>query len=115
MSFSANIEAAFKVILVKKLYKSFVALYCVVVAEGYRLCFSLGKQHHIMLHILLLSVGVTLTQKNSVFLIKAFKVFAVESIPYLLHKLVIEVEIMKNAKTHTESFLCLNKVSYISS
>lgn len=43
-----------------------------------------------------------------------FLVFAlIESVADLLHKLVIEIKVMKNAKTHSERFLSLKEMSYI--
>ena len=61
------------------------------------------------------SVRVALAEDEAVFLIKAFKVFFVKSLADFFHKVIIEIEVMKNAKAHAERFFCFYKVSYIRS
>ena len=61
------------------------------------------------------SIGVALAEDEAVFLIKTFKEFFVESLADLFNKVVIEIEVMENAKAHAERFFCFYKVSYIRS
>ena len=46
-----------------------------------------------------------------VFFVERFKVAAVERVAYLLHKLVVEIEIVQDRKAHPERFLRLDQVA----
>ena len=62
---------------------------------------------------LLFLVLAALCKLESVFVIKFLVSVLIKRVADFLHKLVIEIEVMKHRKTHTERLLCLEKVTDI--
>ena len=57
----------------------------------------------------------SLAELDSVFVIEFLVAALVKSIADFLHKLVIEIKVMKNGKAHAESLFCLEKMANIGS
>ena len=45
--------------------------------------------------------------------VKLLVISFIKRIPYLLHKLVIEIEIMKHGKSHSKCFASLEEMAYV--
>ena len=59
------------------------------------------------------SVRTAVCQKIMIAFVELAVSSLVECVAYLLHKLVIEIEIMQNRKPHAERLLCLEEVADI--
>jgi hypothetical protein len=57
------------------------------------------------------SVLTALAKNIAILLIEALEISAVKGFSYLLCKVVVEIEIMNNSKSHSKRFLCLDKMS----
>ena len=55
----------------------------------------------------------SLIEYYSVFFVECFKFVFLDGFAYLRHKLVIEIEVMENAKAHTEHLAGADKVAQI--
>lgn len=51
------------------------------------------------------SVLASFRKEVVVFVVKTFEITAVKGISYLLHEIIVEIEIVKHRKPHSESFL----------
>ena len=64
---------------------------------------------------MLFLVLAALRERVVIFLIKLLVFSLIKSIAYFLHKLIIEIEIMKNGKTHSKCLASLEKMADIGS
>ena len=62
-----------------------------------------------------LLVSASFSQTVVIFLIELLKAPFVKSVSYLLHKLIVEEEVMKYCETHSKGFLSLKKMAYVGS
>ena len=85
----------------------------ILLQEVFYLMFDFTGSIHLSVFFIL--VFSSLGKKITVFVIKLLESSLVKRPSYLFHKVVIEVKIVKNGKTHTKCLACLEKVPDIRS